>query len=433
METETIVPEMVNWKKRFFMIWTGQAFSMLGSHLVGFAFVWYLTATTGSATVLATGTLVSMLPNIIISPIAGALIDRWNRKTVLIVFDTLTALVTLILALLFTFGSVQVWQIYIVMFIRSAFGSFQWAAMLTSTSLMVPKSRLARVAGMNQTLQGIMSILAPPLGAFLIGIMPTAGVLMVDVITAVIAITPLFLFRIPQPERSAHEKDENGKIKSSVWQDLAEGFKYVAGWPGLLAIILIAMLINLLVNPAFSLIPILVTQYFNKGAMDLGLIESVFGVGFLIGGLVLSVWGGFKNRLITSMTALIMMGVSISLVGIVPQNGFYWAAGVLGLAGIMNPLVNGPIFAALQSRVDPQKQGRVFTLLNAGASLASPLGLAIAGPVSDAVGIQIWFIIGGVACVIAGIASLCIPSIIELGKGVGVDSTVVIAAESSSN
>jgi len=432
METETAVPEITNWKKRFFTIWTGQAFSMLGSRLVGFAFVWYLTSTTGSATVLAIGTLVSTVPDIIISPIAGALIDRWNRKAVLIVFDALTALVTLILALLFTFGSVQVWQIYVVLFIRSAFGGFQWAAMLTSTSLMVPKSQLARVSGMNQTLQGIMSILAPPLGAFLISIMPTQGVLMVDVGTAVIAIAPLFFFQIPQPEHSAHEKDKNGKIKSSVWQDLAEGFKYVVSWPGLLAIILIAMLINLLVSPAFSLIPILVTQYFNKGVMDLGVIESVFGIGFVVGGLVLSVWGGFKNRMITTMTAMIMMGVSISLVGIVPPNGFYWAAGALGLAGIMNPLVNGPIFAALQSRVDPQKQGRAFTLLGAGASLASPIGLAIAGPVSDAIGIQIWFVIGGVACVIAGIASLFIPSIIELGKDVETDSAEVVTVESAS-
>jgi len=432
METETAVPEITNWKKRFFTIWTGQAFSMLGSRLVGFAFVWYLTSTTGSATVLAIGTLVSTIPDIIISPIAGALIDRWNRKAVLIVSDTLTALVTLILALLFTFGSVQVWQIYVVLFIRSAFGGFQWAAMLTSTSLMVPKSQLARVSGMNQTLQGVMSILAPPLGAFLISIMPTQGVLMVDVGTAVIAIAPLFFFQIPQPEFNAHEKDENGKIKSSIWQDLAEGFKYVMSWPGLLAIILIAMLINLLVSPAFSLIPILVTQYFNKGVTELGVIESVFGIGFVVGGLVLSVWGGFKNRMITTMTAMIMMGVSISLIGIAPPNGFYWAVGALGLAGIMNPLVNGPIFAALQSRVDPQKQGRVFTLLGAGASLASPIGLAIAGPVSDAIGIQIWFVIGGVACVIAGIASLFIPSIIELGKDVKTNSAEVVTVESTS-
>lgn len=423
MENDQINPELVNWKKRFFTIWSGQAVSMLGSRLAGFAFVWYLTATTGSATVLAMGTLFSMLPDVIITPIAGALVDRLNRKTVLIVFDALTALVTLILALLFAFTEVQIWQIYLVFFLRSTFGSFQWTAMLTSTSLMVPKEQLARVSGMNQTLNGIMGILAPPMGAFLVGILSMSGILMIDVVTALLAIVPLFFFHLPQPVRSKAQKDDNGKIKFNLWHDLVEGFRYVGTLPGLMMIILIAMLINFVVSPAFSLLPILVTGYFQKGAIDLGIMESVFSIGFVVGCVLLSIWGGFKNRLVTTMSFLILMGISITLIGFVPANLFYLATSFLVLAGITNPLVNGPLMAALQARVDPEKQGRVFSLLHAGAVLATPIGLAIAGPVSDAIGVQVWFIIGGLVCVLMAVISFMNPKVIELGRVVETSTT----------
>ncbi|MCJ7694139.1 MAG: MFS transporter [Anaerolineaceae bacterium] len=414
---ESTIPEntLTNWKKRFFTIWTGQAFSQIGSRLVGFAFVWHLTTTTGSATVLAIASLMSILPDVIISPIAGVLIDRWNRRTVLIVTDLLTALLTLILALLFAFTNVQLWQIYIVLFIRAIFGAFQWPAMLTSTSMMVPKDQLSRVSGMNQTMSGVMGILAPPLGAFLVALIPMWGVLMVDVGTALIAVIPLFFFKIPQPQRKVDEVNPDAKVKITLWKDLVEGFKYVITLPGLLAIILTAMLINFLLGPAFNLMPILVTEYFQKGVIELGVGEAIFSIGFLAGGLILSIWGGFKNRLFTTMFFMIIMGISIALVGFVPPNSFYLAMSMLGIAGIANPLVDGPLMAAMQSRVDPTKQGRVFTLLHSGASLAMPIGLAIAGPLSDKVGIQIWFIAGGVACIIAAILSLLNKNVMGLG------------------
>jgi len=408
--------EMVNWKKRFFTIWSGQAISMLGSRLVGFAFVWYLTSSTGSATVLAIGSLMSLLPDVIISPISGALVDRWNRKTVLIVSDVLTALVTLALAGLFAFTEVRLWQIYSVMFLRSAFGTFQWTAMLTSTSLMVPKTQLARVSGMNQTLAGLLGILAPPLGAFLLGILPMDGILLVDVATAVLAILPLFFYHLPQPELEPSAKDEQGNYKKNLWQDMIEGFQFIHTLPGLFFIIITAMLINFILSPAFSLLPLLVTEYFKKGVLDLGLAQSVFSIGFVIGGLALSIWGGFKNRLVTSMTSLLLMGLGVFSLGIIPSNGFYVAIAALALVGFANPLTNGPLMAAMQARVEPQKQGRVFSIINAGASLVTPIGLAIAGPLSDAVGVHIWFLAGGVVCILAAVSNLLNKQVTNLGK-----------------
>jgi DHA3 family macrolide efflux protein-like MFS transporter len=394
------------WQVRFFTIWIGQAFSMLGSHLVGFAFVWYLTEMTGSATVLAIGSLMSMLPNVIVSPFAGALVDRWNRKLVLIVFDSITALFTLLLAILFFSDSVQIWHIYLVMFIRSTCGQFQWAAMTASTSLMVPKKQLSRVAGMNQTLQGIMNIIAPAMGAFLI-----------DVTTAALAVIPLLFFAIPQPIRAASNGDaDRPSLKTSVWQDVAEGWKYISGWPALMGIIMVAMLVNFLINPAFSLLPLVVTEHFGKGAYELGLVNSVFGVGVILGGLVLSAWGGFKNQILTSLLALTLSGVGVLMVGLAPSNLFFLAVAGMATFGFLNPIINGPLFAVMQEQVEPEIQGRVFSFLTAGAAMASPLGLAIAGPVSDATSTQFWFIVGGALTIVLGIVALFLPVIRDFGK-----------------
>jgi len=415
MNTDSPTTDLSNWQFRFFTIWVGQAFSVLGSHLVGFAFVWHLTETTGSATILAFGTLMTVLPQVIISPIAGALVDRWNRKWVMIVFDSITALFTLLVAVLFYLESAQIWHIYLAMFVRSACGQFQWAAMTASTSLMVPKQHFSRIAGANQALQGAMNIIGPALGALLIAALPMQWILLIDVTTAAFAAGPLVFFKIPQPVRNGAQTEAVGRIKTSLWQDLKEGFSYVIAWKSLMAIILIAMLINFLINPAFSLLPLVVTQHFGKGAYELGFINSAYGIGVIVGGLILSAWGGFKNRILTSVVAITISGGAILAIGLAPANLFLMAVAGMALFGFLNPMVNGPLFAVMQAKVEPELQGRVFTLLNAGAGLASPLGLAIAGPVADATNNQLWFIIGGIATLLIGLATFMLPDVLALG------------------
>ena len=220
MTSSTItIPE--NWAPRFFTIWGGQAFSLFGSALVQFALIWWLTQETGSATVLATATLFGLLPQIVLGPFSGPLIDRWSRRLVMIFSDAGIAIATGVLAYLFWAGLVETWHVYAVLFIRSAGGAFHWPAMQASTTLMVPEKHLSRVAGMNQTLQGLVSIIAPPTGAVLIGWLPTQGVLMIDVVTAIIAILPLLFLPVPQPVRQVHP-DSDGK-HPTYWQDVKEG------------------------------------------------------------------------------------------------------------------------------------------------------------------------------------------------------------------
>jgi len=427
MNNAAKVVDPKKWQFRFFTIWFGQSFSMLGSHLVGFAFVWYLTEETGSATVLALGSLISMLPQVIIAPIAGALVDRWNRKRVMIIFDSITALFTLLVAVLFLLDSAQIWHIFLVMFVRSACGQFQWAAMSASTTLMVPRKHLSRVAGANQTLNGIMNIIGPALGALFIAIMPMAGVLFIDVSTAFLAVIPLLFFTIPQPDRNG----EKTTGKFSLWQDLVAGWKYVTGWPALMGIIFLAMLVNFLINPAFSLLPLVVTENFGLGAYELGFINAVFGVGVIVGGLVLSAWGGFKNRILTSLIALTISGAAILTIGLAPEQFFLLAVTGMAIFGFLNPMINGPLFAILQAKVEPEIQGRVLTLLTAGAGLASPLGLAIAGPVSDATNNQFWFVIGGLLTIIAGCVSFFFKKILAIGQGIDEDTITLPEAGTS--
>jgi len=400
-----------DWRPRFFAIWVGQAFSLVGSAFAQFALVWWLTASTGSATVLATATLMAMLPQVLLGPIAGALIDRWNRRVVMIVADSAIALLSLWLVYVFATGAMQVWHVYVVMLARSVGGTFHWPAMSASTTLLVPDRHLSRVAGINQALNGIVNIIAPPTAALLLAVLPLHGILLIDVVTAALAVGVLFCVHIPQPARAA---DAPGAQPTSLWQEMAAGFRYVWAWPGLMAILIIATVLNFLLNPAFSLMPILVTRHFGGGALQLGWMDSGWGIGMVAGGLLLGVWGGFRKRMVTSMAGLIGMGVGTLLIGLAPANAFLLALASIALVGIMNPITNGPLQALTQAVVAPDMQGRVFTLIGSLAALMSPLGLLVAGPVSDAIGIQAWYLIGGSACIIMALVSSGIPAIMNL-------------------
>ncbi|HML24053.1 MAG TPA: MFS transporter [Aggregatilinea sp.] len=422
MSEATHVPE--NWKTPFFTVWIGQAFSLFGSSLVQFALVWWLADTTNSATVLATATLVAMLPQIVIGPVAGSLVDRWNRRLVMMAADGFVALVTVALAILFATGEIAVWHVYVAAFIRSLGGAFHFPAMQASTSLMVPKDQLARVAGLNQTLQGAMSIVAPPVGAILLESLPIQAVLSVDVLTAIPAIGALFFVAIPQPPRA--ETPEAGAEKANVWQDLVAGLRYVRAWPALMIVLGMATLINFVFNPASSLTPLLIKNHFNGGAVELGWFESAMGIGVVLGGLALSVWGGFKRKIYTSMLGLIGMGTAAMIIGLTPGSLLALAVAMMFLMGFMNPITNGPLFAAIQSTVAPEMQGRVFTLVIASASAMSPLGLAVAGPVADVIGVRGWYFIAGLVCTGMGVSGYLIPALAHMEDGV-VDAVAVEA------
>jgi len=398
------------WKRRFFTIWTGQQLSLVGSSAAQFALVWWLTMTTGSATVLATATTVALIPQILLGPLAGAYVDRWNRRLVMLIADSFIALVSLWLAYLFWSGSMQVWHVYIVMLARSLGGVFHWPAMAASTTLMVPERHLTRIAGINQTMNGLLTIVGPPLGALLLALIPLHGVMLVDVGTALFAVVPLLFIAIPQPVRS----QANGPKKASIWVDMREGFRYLWGWSGARALIVGALIFKVALTPAFSLVPLLVRSHFGGGAPQLALLDSVVGIGLLLGGLALSVWGGFKRKVYTLLMGVIGVGIGVTVTGFIPADMFFAAIGSVFVIGLMIPMADGPIMTIFQTTVAPEMQGRVFALLGSLVSISSPLGLAIAGPVSDRFGIQIWFVVAGILCIAVGISAFFIPAILHI-------------------
>ncbi|MEN6571347.1 MAG: MFS transporter [Anaerolineaceae bacterium] len=399
------------WMKRFIPIWSAQVFSLLGSGVVQFAFVWWLTQKTGSAAVLTTATLVALLPEVLLSPFAGALVDRWNRRWVMIIADASIALVTLALVVLFALNRVEIWQIYVVLFLRSIGGIFHWPAMQASTTLMVPQEHYSRIAGINQAIRGALNIVAAPLGALLMTLLQFYQVVAVDVVTAAIAITPLLFIHIPQP---VHEDAGSMLTPARLFKDIGEGFKFLKAWKGLLYLLLLAALLNFLLAPAGTLMPLLVTKHFGKGVWELSILESALGIGTVAGGLILGAWGGFKKRIVTSLTGVIGLGLGVAIMGLAPANAFIIGAVGCAFLGFMNPIANGPLQAIMQSTVPPEMQGRVMGVTTSVCTAMMPLSMAVAAPVAELLGIRTWFWAGGLLVMLAGGLGLFVPAIMTL-------------------
>jgi DHA3 family macrolide efflux protein-like MFS transporter len=413
---EAAVQRQARWKGTFFTIWGGQQLSLVGSGLAQFALVWWLTETSDSATVLAIGTAISLLPQVVLGPAAGALVDRWSRRAVMLVADTGIALASLWLARLFWADSVQYWHVYILMLVRALGTIFHWPAMMASTSLMVPEKHLSRVAGLNESIRGALNIVAPPLAALLLGIMPIHGILGIDVATAVFAVAPLAFISVPRPERAAAEGEEQVSLARNVLRDVREGLRYVRAWPGLSLLLGMAGLTYLLAAPAFYLVPILIKQHFGGGSIEVGWAISAFGVGVVLGGLFLGVWGGFRRRIVTMLMGWAGMAVATIVIGLSPPTTLWMGMVGFFLAGLMTPIGNGTSMALLQAVVAPEMQGRVLSLVLSVSSAMAPVGLAIAGPFADTFGIESWYVMAGVLPIIIIVAAFSMPRIMNIGE-----------------
>jgi DHA3 family macrolide efflux protein-like MFS transporter len=342
---------------------------------------------------------------------------------ILIAADTTVAVATLILALLFAGGIVQIWHIYVALFVRSVAGGFHQSAFGASVVLLVPKDQLARVQGFNQALNGGLNIISAPLGAFLLSILPMQGILGIDVGTALLAVTILLFIRIPQPERES-------QVRVTFWQDFVAGFRYIVAWRGLVILLGLVMVINFFYSATEPLTPLLVTNHFAGGAQQLGWWLASFSVGTILGGLILGAWGGFRRKVVTAQLGLVLMGISTAFVGLVPSNLFW--AGLLAnsAAGLLLPIINGSYGATLQATVAPEMQGRVFAFIFSTAMLVSPVALIIAGPFADALGIQLWFLIAGISCILMGISGFFFSDVMTMESNSPTETRNVISEPS---
>jgi DHA3 family macrolide efflux protein-like MFS transporter len=380
--------------RKFFTLWSSQAASLFGSAVVGFALAWYLAKETGSATILSTAMMVNFIPQIVLGPFIGPYIDRWNRKKIMIYGDLITALLTLVLVVLFYTDTIQIWHIYVVMAGRSTSGSFQRPALGASIPMIVPEKHLARANGLFMTLQGIINIVGPPTGAFLMEALEMQWVLSVDIITAIIAVGFLLPLAIPQPPRATLA------IKFNVIGDMVQGFRYVASWRGLMFLVILAATLNFFAAPVNALLPLVVTKYLGADVLKLGWLQTAFGIGVITSGLILGVWGGFKRRIFTCLIGLMIWGISITAFGFITESLFFMGLALMLIAGFGLTMNNASVGAILQTTVARDIQGRVYSLVGSVSAAVVPIGLAIAGPLADAIGVRTMWYISGTAILI---------------------------------
>jgi DHA3 family macrolide efflux protein-like MFS transporter len=412
-----------NWAVRFIPLWVGQALSLLGSQLVQFAIIWYLTRETNSATTLAIASMMGLLPQVLLSPFIGTWVDRGERRLILIAADSTVATTTIVLAILFASEFIQVWQIYVALFIRAVAGGFHQSAFGASVVLLVPKEHLARVQGFNQALYGGLNIISAPLGAYLLSVIPMQGILGIDVGTALLAVSMLLFIRIPQPESRL-------QASSTFWQDFNAGFRYIITWRGLVILLGLVMVINFFFTASEALTPLLIRKHFHGDAQKLGWWLSSFAIGTVLGGLILGAWGGFKRKIVTAQLGLILTGFSAMVVGSVPSNLFWVGLAANTAMGLLLPVINGSFGATLQATIAPEMQGRVFAFILSAAMLVSPIALMIAGPFADAFGIQLWFLIAGISCTLMGIIGFFSAEVMGM-EDRSKESTPHVPAESS--
>ena len=397
-----------NWQPRFWSIWIGQALSLIGSSLTQFVLLWWITSTTNSASALAIAGVMALLPQALLGPLGGTLADRLPRRLIMIVSDSITALCMIVLVLLFSSNTVQIWHIYVLMFIRSSMQAFQSPAASASTANLVPNSWLPRVAGLNQSLQGIMTIAAAPLGALALAWLPLQGALMIDVVTAILGITPLLFYSIPQPKETQNKT-------SSVWSDFREGVRFVARDRGLLTLYTILGLVILTLMPTFSLTPLLVKQHFGGGINEVALMEGLSGAGMIVGGVLISIFPAKRPILILMVSFVVSCG-TVALTALAGSNAFWLAIVWWVVSGLTFSTGNAPMMSVLQTVVPNHMQGRVLSLMSTIMGLAGPIGLAIAAPLGEAFGVRSVFIGGGVLSALVCLLALFSPAMWKLEK-----------------
>ncbi len=368
----------LNGFKLFGFIWFGQLLSIMGSSLTGFALGVWVFQQTGSVTHFAIIMLTNTLPGIIAAPFAGVIVDRFDRRYVMMISDFSAALGTLGIFLLLLTGNLQVWHIYIVTAITSTANSFQSPAYQATVSMIVPKKHLGRANGMVQMAEAISVVVAPLLAGILLVWVGLTYVVMIDFITAIIAISSLLFVRFPRLDKGETiEKEE--KKKGKILKEIATGWRYIVERSGLKGLLIFFAISNFLFgffNVSFT--PLILS--FATEA-ELGTVMSMSGLGMIIGGLLVSIWGGPKKRILGLFIAGMLNAVLIALVGF--KESILFISILMASMFILVNIANASSQTIWQSKVAPEVQGRVFALRRMIAISLSPIAYIVAGPIID--------------------------------------------------
>jgi MFS family permease len=361
----------------FIITWIGQAVSLLGSAMTWFALTVWAYESTGQATAMVLISFFAFGPAIVLSPFAGALVDRWDRKLVMMVSDLTAGLATIIIFLLYISGDMELWHIYLVGLLAGVFQAFQFPAYSAAITVMVSKEQYARANGMVQLAGSASGILAPFVAGVLLGLIGVAGIMAIDIITFVIAITALLFIRIPSPPVT----EEGRAGQGSLWQESIYGFRYILKRPGLLLLELLFAGGNLVDYAGFILFAPMILARTGNDEFVLGSVQSAGAIGGFLGGLLLSMWGGPRRRIHGVLLGWGLASVAMMLVGLGQALPIWVCAGAA--YAFFEPIVNGCDQAIWQAKVAPDVQGRVFATQTLISHITMPIAMLLAGLLAD--------------------------------------------------
>lgn len=399
---------MNNWKRTFAILWTSQFISLLTSSIVGYAMVFWLSVETRSAEILAFGVLAGCLPQAVLGLFVGVYVDRWNRKKVMIIADLFIAFCTLLLCGLLLSGSTSYAYFYVLFACRSIGSAFHTPALQASIPLLAPEQELVRIAGINQSIQSVCNIVGPVIGAMLIGFFRIEYILLLDVFGAFIACTSLLFIAIPNPVKKI--------TGSNLWAEIKECFMAIRRKTGLTYLFTCFTLVMFAIMPVAVLFPLITVNYFGGSSLQMGLIEMIWGLGALAGGIVLAVKRIKINDVLLINAAYVLLGIYLVITGFLPANGYVAFAALTVIGGISLSVCNALFVAIIQRSIAPDILGRVFSVFFSLTLLPSMAGISLFGFWAESVGITTVFVAGGLIIGVAGVVSLFVPSIRGLGE-----------------
>lgn len=390
------------WKKKYFTMLAGQSISLITSGILQMSIIFYLTAKTNSAMVLSIATLMGFLPQAVIGPFAGTFVDRHSRKGVMIGADLMIAATGGFLAVVSVFMELPIWLIMLVLFVRSIGNAFHSPASSAVTPLMVPQDQLTKCAGYNQTMQAAVSMISPAAAAFLYSVWSLSTIILLDIIGAVLACSVVAVLSIPNPPICT------GESQNSFFRDMKEGYFELKKNKGLFALLWIGTAYMFFFMPISALYPLMSMGYFRGTPTHASIAEIAFAGGMLAGGILLSVWGGFKNRIFSIGLSVLVMGVSIAISGLLPTNAFFIFVICCTVMGLTSPFY-GVQNALFQEQLPPEYLGRVFSLLGSVMSFAMPLGLLCSGIFAELIGVEKWFLLCGIGIIAVAVLVFVLP------------------------
>ena len=390
------------WKSQFMIVALGQAVSMLGSHGVQFALIWWLAEKTSSPLMLGISGLVAYLPMTLFSPLAGIAVDRYNRKFISIFSDMAMGAVAMIYAVILSFFDLPVWTVFVMLCVRGIGSTFQQPAIQSIIPQLVPKDQLIKTNGWLQLLNSGSFLFGPVIGASLYAIFPMSVVLMSDVLGAVLASTALAVVKIPELEKT--ERKEQHFIA-----EIKEGLQVFKNDRSLFYIVIAEALCMFFYAPLSSFYPLMTSDYFKLSAMYGSVVELSFAIGMMASSLLFSSVLKISRKIRVSFIGLFGMGVMSLLCGIIPPayTGWFFFAGgciCLGASGNVHTI---PLTAYMQETISPEKMGRAFSVLTLISSVTMPVGLLFSSPIAEKAGVNVWFFISGL-CMILLTASVSI-------------------------